>query len=214
MLLPFSLCGQGIRPVIDSLLAEIERGNHGMGASISVFHRGEEIYNGVSGYADIATGRRSDGDTRYGTASIAKVYTATVILKLVEQGILTLDTPVGRFYPELENAESTTIEHLLRHTGGIAVNGYNGRLWEQILANEPNAKELLYDRLIAVSGMAEPGTVYKYANANYMLLAWIAADVSGKSFTELLAEIIFTPLDIPGTYPRTLSSWSEKEAIP
>ena len=99
---------------LDSLFSLIEGNNKGMG-SVSVFRDGKEIYQRGYGFANVEKGVKPDSETVYRIGSITKTFTAAIILKLVEQGKLSLDTRLSTFYPQIKNTDSITIDQLLHH---------------------------------------------------------------------------------------------------
>lgn len=79
------------------------------------------VFRGAYGFADVAAEKRNTIDTRFGTASMGKMFTAVAILQLAEQGKLDLQAPVGKYLPDYPNADiakKVTLHHLLTHTGG------------------------------------------------------------------------------------------------
>ena len=96
------------RQKADSLIDLVEKFDKSMG-SVSVFHDGEEVYQRAFGYADVENGIKANANTRYRIGSVSKVFTAVIILKLIEEGKLTLETKLYEFYPEVPNAEKITI---------------------------------------------------------------------------------------------------------
>src|SRR5690606_6281784 len=96
------------------LFARIEQHEQGMG-SISLFKDGEEIYQNSIGYADIQNQIAAGAHTKYRIGSISKSFTAAIIMQLIDEGKLTLSSPLADYFPNLPNANEITIEHLLRH---------------------------------------------------------------------------------------------------
>ncbi len=103
---------------MDDLFLQIETFDKAMG-SISIFKDGKPVYEKAFGMADVINNQKADIDTKYRIGSISKTFTAVIIMKLIEDKKLSLSTPLSQFYPEISNAESITIEHLLRHRSGI-----------------------------------------------------------------------------------------------
>jgi len=180
---------------LDSLFSHIEQNNQGMG-SLSLFKAGKPYYSKAIGYTDLAAEKKASTATRYKIRSISKTFTATMILQLVEEEQLSLDHRLNEFYPEVKNAELITIQHLLQHRTGIQ---------DYLLSIEasdlitPQSKEELLARIITGPSVFAPDSKYEYSNSNYALLGWILEDITGKSYAELLAERITTPLGLSST---------------
>ncbi|MDL2243322.1 beta-lactamase family protein, partial [Bacteroidales bacterium OttesenSCG-928-J19] len=79
------------RAQMDSLFSLIEDNEKGMGA-LSIFQDGQEVYQRTYGYADLENRQKANKETKYRIGSISKTFTATVIMKLIEEGKLSLDT--------------------------------------------------------------------------------------------------------------------------
>ena len=92
---------------LDSLFDLIEKAQQGMG-SVSIFKDGQEVYQKSIGYSDIEKGLKANAKTKYRIGSISKTFTAAIILQLVQEGKLSLDTRLDKFYPDLPNASSIT----------------------------------------------------------------------------------------------------------
>ncbi len=91
-------------PKLDSLFSAIETYGKGMG-SVSIFQNGKEIYQNSYGYSDVENGVRNSADTKFRIGSITKTFTATIIMKLIEQGKLSLTSRLSEYYPMIPNAD-------------------------------------------------------------------------------------------------------------
>lgn len=196
--LSFSLFSQDLNKAkLDSLFSIVEENDKMMG-SLSIFRGGEEIYSKSIGYADVEQQLNSDEKTRYRVGSISKTFTSALIMQLVEVNMLTLETKLEKFYPDIPNASKIAIEDLLSHQSGL-FNFTNDSLYLDYLEDARTKEELL-------STFMEKGTVFEpkektqYSNTNYVLLTFIAEDVSGKNFPLLLKEKIVEPLGLKNTY--------------
>lgn len=181
---------------MDSLISIIENANKGMG-NISIFHDGSEVYNQSYGYSSLENKARANSNTKYRIGSVSKTFTATIIMKLVESNKLTLDTKLSKFYPQIANADSITVEDLLRHRSGIYnfTNSPDYFEWN----NNPLSKEQILDKIVAYGSSFKPNEKTEYSNSNYVLLTFIAEDVSHKTYSELLKQYIITPCSLKNT---------------
>ncbi len=181
---------------LDSLLDRIVKADKAM-FSIAIHENGNPIYTRAIGYADVESEMKANPKTMYRIGSISKSFTATLILKLVEEGKLSLDTKLSKFYPELPNAEKITIKNLLNHHSGL-FNFTNSDDYTSWMQEAKTKEELL--RIIKLNGTVfEPNEKSEYSNTNYVILTWIVENASGKSFSELLQQYIIQPFHLNRT---------------
>lgn len=132
----------------------------------------------------------------YGIGSISKTVTTTAILKLVDQGLIELDSPVTKYLKEFtmadERYKKITVRMLLNHSSGLLGSQYsNSDLYDNIdnLDNERILKHLSTQRL-----KAEPGEYSVYSNDSFSLAELIIEAVSGLSYTDYITKNIMVPL--------------------
>ena len=88
--------------------------------SVAAYHDGRLVWADATGYADIKNETRVDVTTRYPIGSISKPFTATLVMKLVEDGRIDLDLPISNYAPDLpKHFENVTLRHLLSHQAGV-----------------------------------------------------------------------------------------------
>ncbi len=195
---------------LDSLFDLLEQNEKGMG-SISIFKNGSEIYNRPYGFSNIATKSKNNSGTRFRVGSVTKTFTATLIMKLIEEKKLSLDTKLSQFYPQIEQAENITIEHLLRHRSGI----YN-------LTNDANyargwhknyfTKTALLEKIMSKKNVFLPNEKSSYSNSGYILLSLIAEDVTKQDYSTLIEQYITSPLKLNNTFVGKAIEPSKNEA--
>ncbi|WP_051286267.1 serine hydrolase domain-containing protein [Salinimicrobium terrae] len=185
------------RQKMDSLFSVVEENNKGMG-SFAIHKNGEPVYREAIGYGDIAKNIEADARTKYRIGSISKTFTAALILQLVEEGKLSLDTKLSRFYPNIPNAEKISIEDMLRHQSGL-FNFTNEKAYLDYM-EQPKSKEELLAVFRAHEPSFEPGEKNDYSNTNYVLLSLILQDVENDSYAEVLKKRILEPLNLADTY--------------
>ncbi len=181
---------------MDSLFMLIDKYDKGMG-SLSVFHDGEEVYHNTIGYASVEDNIPATPETKYRAGSVSKIYTATIIMKLVEDKQLSLDEKLASFYPDIENAAKITIEQLLQHRSGI-FNFTSAKNYQKWMEQKVTPEQLI-DTISSKGSVFEPGEKMEYSNSNYVLLTYIAEKVTGKDFGQLLREIIFKSCNLTNT---------------
>lgn len=182
---------------LDSLFSLIEKHDKGMG-NISVFHDGKAIYQNSYGFADREKQSRANADTKYRIGSISKTFTAVVIFKLIEESMLALDTKLSDYYPQIHNAASITIEDMLRHKSGI-FNFTNDPDYLNWNTQQLSQKQLL-NKITELDSIYASKRQIGYSNSNYVLLAFIAEEITKKPFSDLLNEYIIKPCKLKNTY--------------
>lgn len=138
--------------------------------------------------------------TKYGMASISKMFAAVSIMKLKETQQLKLDQTIGRILPDYPNKEARdniTIEQLLSHTSGL------GDFFTKEYFDRPeNSVKSLDDYLpffVNDSLSFQPGSQFGYSNAGFIVLGLIIERISNKSYTEYIKETILEPIGMLDT---------------
>ena len=183
---------------LDNLLRE--QAAEGFAGSVLVARGDEVIHLAGYGLADREAGVPFGPETVSTIGSITKQFTGAAILKLQEQGRVSVADPVGRFFPEAPaDKREITIHQLLTHTAGLPPalgsdedyidrDGYLEEVWRTELRHPP-------------------GERHDYSNTGYSLLAAIVEDVSGMGYEEFLRREFFDPLGMHQTGYR-LADWS------
>jgi CubicO group peptidase (beta-lactamase class C family) len=195
---------------MDSLFTLIEAHQQGMG-SISIFKDGKEVYQNTIGFADQKQQKKADRDTRYRVGSVTKIFTAALIMKLIEQGKIKLETRLAEYFPEIPNSSQITIEHLLRHQSGI-YNITDAADYQQWMT-KPFTPEQLLEKMSSYQPSFNPGEKTGYSNSNYILLSFIAQDLGKKSYQNLLTEYLFKPCGLEKTSYGSKINVSRNEAL-
>ncbi|TWT37233.1 putative penicillin-binding protein PbpX [Posidoniimonas corsicana] len=124
-------------------------------------------------------------ETLFEIASCTKPFTAVAVMKLAEEGKLSLDDPIGKHLPGVPaDCQAITVRHLLQHTSGIPRDNSRG-------AGTDLAKVL--PTFLAGGPRTEPGTRHEYWNQGYALLSEVVAQASGMPYTRYVRESIFKP---------------------
>lgn len=168
----------------------------GPGAAVIVTRGGKTVYAGGRGLADVEARRTITPDTGFRLGSIVKQFTAATVLKLVDEGKVSLDDPVSRFFPDWpQPGAGATVRQLLNHSSGIQD---FSKIPGWILQNRHRA--LTTADLVAtfhdLPAKAQPGHAWEYNNGGYVLLGAIIERVTGKDWHEALAERITRPLGL------------------
>jgi D-alanyl-D-alanine carboxypeptidase len=172
---------------VDALAAEaLERGPIA-GLSIAVFAHGKEILARGYGFADLEARAPATKDTSYPIASVSKHFTAAAILRLADQGRLSVDDPLSRFFPAARPViGALTLRHLLQHTTGLTRGG-------------PAPRDAAVS-VLARGGTGRPqGQDWTYSNYNFSLLGLVVEHVTGRDYARYVREELATPLGLTGT---------------
>ena len=167
-----------------------------------VITTGEGTYAKGFGYANVERNVPFTPDTAADGASLAKTFTAALLLILQRDGVVDLDQPAQKYLPELPYAD-ITLRHLLSHSSGLPVLDYD--YFDRYLpADQARTTEVLL-RVIAEQRpplASPPGTAFEYSSFGYDLAALAASRAAGKPYFELLQERIFEPLGITSAFAR------------
>jgi serine beta-lactamase-like protein LACTB len=169
------------------------------GAAVLVMKDGVTVLNKGYGLANVELNVPMRPDHLFYAASVGKQFTAAAIMTLVEDGKLTVQSPISRFFPGIPASwNGITVEHLLHHTSGIANifmdDGFRRHAFE---AHTP---QQLLDQAIAMPLLAPAGDAFAYSSANYTLLAMIIEQLSGEKYDAYLARRFFVPLGMTHTH--------------
>ncbi len=196
-LLLFCLHAAARADTIDDFVTAQMQKRHIPGVSLAVIKDGKVVKMRGYGLASVELGAPATENTVYEIASVTKSFTATAIMMLAEDGKLGLDDKITRYMSGLPPTwGEITLRHLLTHTSGVASDPVP---WSLETVGRPYAREELLNIIKGAPLQFPPGTMYRYANSDYYLLALIIEKVSGKSYGEFLAERIFTPLGMTAT---------------
>lgn len=167
------------------------------GMAVLVARDGKIVFQGGFGLADIEKKTPITPETKFRIGSISKQFTAAAVLRLAEQGKLSLDDTLDKYYLDFPHGSEVKLRLLLTHTSGrhsyTDKPEFIGRVKEAI---EP-AK--LIEWFKDDKPDFAPGKGYHYNNSAYFLLGEIVAKVSGKSLGDYLKEIFFEPLGMKDT---------------
>ncbi|MGM0462359.1 MAG: serine hydrolase domain-containing protein [Fibrobacterota bacterium] len=170
------------------------------------FADGEEIFT-ASGAADTAHSRELTPQHFFRIGSAAKTMTATAVLILYQEGLVSLDSSVSTYLPGMlpDSGEDITVRMLLHHTSGLydyISCPYEGSYFFYVYSDAPT-REWEPEELVEIAcaeGLAHPpGEEFLYSNTNYILLGLLIEEVSHMSYGEFLTEHIFQPLGMNQT---------------
>lgn len=129
---------------------------------------------------------------------------------MITEGKLTLETTISKFFPQLPNANSITIHHLLGHSSGIHNFTDDDKYFEYMTKPKSREEKL---QIIKKGGVDfKPGKKHEYSNTNYVVLSLIAEEIDKKYFSEILDARIVKPLNLTNTYYGKPVNIEENEA--
>jgi CubicO group peptidase (beta-lactamase class C family) len=186
------------RPDFDDVITPLVTPG-GPGAAVAVRHRGEVIHAAGYGLADVEWGNPIDTDTVFRIGSISKQFTAAAILRLADQGKLSIDDRVEAHLPDYPvDGRTITLRHLLNHTSGIKSYTAIPEIMQVRGASDVSVSQII-DVFKDRPADFQPGARYLYNNSGYILLTAIIEAVSGKRFEAFLRDELLAPLGLDRT---------------
>lgn len=185
--------GPALARSIDAYLAPLLRTNNFAG--VVVVARGDDIlFSKGYGLASVELGVPNTASTVFHIASVSKPFTAALIMRLAERGLIDLHAPLSRVLPGYPNGDVLTIHHLLSHTSGIP--NINDFPEYDAIQYRPHTPEQLVAYFRDRPLEFRPGARYAYSNSNYNLLALIIERVTGVSYGSFLRSEILAPFHL------------------
>lgn len=176
------------------------------GAVLSVSLPGQERWTGSSGIADRKTSRAMQPLTNVRIASISKIFTAVVVLQLVEEGTIDLDAPMSTYLPELvPNGNAITVRNLLQHTTGL-YDYLEDRNYAMRAAYGDPQRQPPPSELVAYATQFQPAFrvgapgAWDYSSTNFVILGLIVEQVTGNPLALEMRQRIFEPLGLSATF--------------
>lgn len=171
--------------------------HRGFSGTALIARGGKVLLQRAYGKADVEWSVPSDPAATYRIGSLSKPLTATLVMQLVQQNQLRLDSTLGVLLPEIykgTSAEGVTVAQLLSHTSGIAdLPGRYDDPWWQTSARQSSTPLAFAREWIKPTMVEKPGEKWRYNNNGFFLLGVIVERVTGKSLADNLRERIFNP---------------------
>jgi len=160
-------------------------------------------YGWADGWGIGRESKRVNEHTLFRIGSISKTFTAVLMMRLVEMGVIDLDEPVSAYLPEIRglanaggNADAITFRHLASHTAGLerepslpgAASGPIAEWETKLLESIPHTA------MVSV-----PGTTHLYSNIGFGILGLALSRAAGEPFMELMKALVFDPLQLTST---------------
>ena len=196
---------------IQSWLDHSRNAHNVVGASLAVYADGRE-YLAASGLLNIETGLDVTTDSAFQIGSITKVFTATLLMQLVDEGSLDIEQPVQHYLPDFqladrEAAARITVKQLMNHTSGI-----DG---EFPVAHDPDDSSIAsyVAKLAQAPMLSPPGYIMAYCNAGWVVLGRIIEVLRQNRYPEIVMEHICRPLGMAQAFCRPQDSLRYRCAV-
>lgn len=191
-----------ISQMVDSIVAEQKEKHSIPGLAIGIVAADSLLLTKGYGIRSVESRLPVTKNSVFHTASITKLFTAEAVMLLVNEGKIELSDKIVQVAPMLRyddpSFKSVTIEHLLRHTSGLAdVQNYR---WGKVAPGPTALQDYFEDLELAL--VAKPGSKVKYCNRAYDLLGYLLEIVSGQQFDLYLQSSIFQPLGMKNSDTR------------
>src|SRR5690606_12859765 len=165
-------------PPLESMVSGLyksRRGKEAPGVTVLVASGAQVLYKDGFGYADIANKRPATPDTKFRIGSITKQFAAASILKLQEDGRISVNDKLSKFIPDFPRGDEVTIHHLLTHTSGIRSYTDKPDFLEAVTVGAK--PEAMIDSFRSDPYDFDPGERFHYNNSGYFLLGYLIAQV-------------------------------------
>ncbi len=206
---------ESVIPAVDAHFRAFMVSSRAPGLVYGIVRDGRLVHVGTMGVQELEQRRPVTADSRFRIASMSKAFTALAILKLRDEGRLSLDALAETYVPELRNWRYPTsdsprirVRDLLSHTGGLVTdNPWGDR--QQVLS------EADFTRMLGegVPMSRAPGLAHEYSNFGYALLGRIITNVSGTPYGRYIRSEIMLPLGMTSTVYEIADSPLERRAI-
>ncbi len=165
------------------------------GASVALV-RGDEVVEAVTGVVNTRSGVPVTPDTLFMVQSVTKVLTATLVMQLVDEGLVALDDRVHHHLPAFRTADEAvsrqvTVRHLLTHTGG-----FEGDIWAPTTSGADALERFVVDLVSLARQDFSPGERFSYCNAGFGVLGRLVEVKRGLTYEQAVRTFVAEPLGI------------------
>ncbi|QTE38617.1 serine hydrolase domain-containing protein [Mucilaginibacter gossypii] len=196
---------------LDSFFVALNKNDQSMG-NIAISANGVLVYQNAIGFSQINKGAKTPAtiDTKYRVGSITKMFTAVMIFQLIDEGKLSFETPLARYFPQLPNASKINIREMLGHRSGLH-NFTSDSLYSTYMGSPKSEAEMIAIFSRQKSDF-EPDLKAEYSNTNFVLLGYIIEKLTGKTYGEELKKRVTSKIGLTQTYYGTKANSTKNEA--
>ncbi|MFF6833661.1 serine hydrolase domain-containing protein [Streptomyces sp. NPDC012438] len=188
---------KGVVAALDAAVAD------GAPGAMARFSGPGGVQSRTVGVQDRVKGTPMDVRSRFRIGSVSKTFSAVVLLQLVQEKRLKLDSPVNTYLPGLLPDDRITVRHLLTHRSGLA--DYTDPMFADTVPGFESVRNRVfgYRELVKLSlalpRTTEPGVSYKYSNANFVVVGMLIEKLTGKPVADAYQRRVFKPLGLRDT---------------
>jgi CubicO group peptidase (beta-lactamase class C family) len=179
------------------------------GAALAVLHGQQLVFQHFAGAA--APGLPAGPNVLWPLASITKLYTAAAVMRLVELGELTVNTPVWSILPEFtgEGREDVRVRHLITHTSGLPYE--SPEMGERLAAH--TSTDALIDEAYVAPLLFAPGSRFQYSDYAFGLAGRVVSVVAGAPFEDVVHSLVLEPMGLRDTFMRSEDGGTDRIAV-
>jgi CubicO group peptidase (beta-lactamase class C family) len=192
LLVAITCLAQGsLESKVDEYVRAEMQAQHIPGLSLAVIKDGRIVLAKGYGLANVEHQVPVKPETIFQSGSVGKQFTATAVMMLMEEGKLSLDDKITKYFPDSPTAwRDITVRHLLTHTSGMTDYPQDFDL------RRDYSEDDLYQRIKMIPLAFQPGEKWSYSNLAYVMLGILIHKVSGKFYGDFLQERVFKPLEM------------------
>ena len=175
---------------IDAIFGAVYSNPAEPGAAVLIMQGNDTVYSRCFGVADMETKTPITLETNFCIASVSKQFSAVALMQLAEQGVLSLDDPLSKFFPEFQAPffKEITLHHIMSHTSGIPDS--RPRDDRNFVLYSTDVNSVQYMRTLDRLNFA-PGTQYEYINPTFQLIYQIVERATGTPFETYMHQNVF-----------------------
>ena len=180
----------GLKSRIDQVFGAVYNNPEEPGAAVLIMQGNDTLYSRCFGIADMVTKQPVTFATNFCIASVSKQFSAVALLQLAEQGVLSLDDPLSKFFPEFQAPffHDITLRHIMSHTSGIP--DARSRSDRNFVLYSTDVESVGYMKTLDHLNFT-PGTQYEYINPTFQLIYQIVERATGIPFETYMHENVF-----------------------
>lgn len=169
---------------------------HGVPGAVVAVGVGDDLVEAATGVVNLDTGVATTTDSVFQIGSVTKIWTSSLVMQLVGEGLVELDAPVRRYLPEFAvvdpgATEAVTVRQLLTHTAG-----FDGDLFEDTGRGDDAVARLLAFMRTGATQVHPPGELFSYCNAGFCVLGALVAELRGGTWESAMRERLIGPLGL------------------